>query len=166
MADIDLSSGEDRSLEMDVRRTSSCSEVVSNNSSLVSRKVSCAFSETDSGVDVENDEDSIENSVEKKMIRPDQDIISRLCNFDEEEEDEITDVSDNDDHDDHDNVPDNKVNLSLLELKHIMSSLVLEHIEVGSNQGNCKQELTIQIEWRQICLLSFAYQSQIVSEDA
>merc|ERR1719336_2568592 len=60
------------------------------------------------------------------MIRPDQDIISRLCNFDEEEEDEITDVSDNDDHDD---VPDDKVNLSLLELKHIMSSLVLEHIE-------------------------------------
>ena len=109
----------------------SCSEVVSSTSSFVSRKISCAFSETDSGVDVENEEDGIENSVEKKMIRPDHDIISRLCNFDEEEEDEISDVSDSDHDDSEGDVVDDKVNLSLLELKHIMSSLVLEHIEVS-----------------------------------
>ena len=115
--------------EEDVR--TSCSEVVTSTSSLVSRKISCAFSETDSGVDVENEEDGIENSVEKKMIRPDHDIISRLCNFDEEEEDEISDVSDSDHDDSEGDVVDDKVNLSLLELKHIMSSLVLEHIEVS-----------------------------------
>ena len=129
MADTEIHrDGEDKSSDMEVR--TSCSEVVTSNSSLVSRKISCAFSETDSGVDVENEEDSIENNVEKKMIRPDQDIISRLCNFDEEEEDEISEVSDSD-HDDSEGVVDDKVNLSLLELKHIMSSLVLEHIEVS-----------------------------------
>ena len=34
------------------------------------------------------------------------------------------------------------------------------------HQGNCKQELTNEIEWRLIWYLCFTYQSQIVSEDA
>ena len=54
-------------------------------SSLMSRKISVAFSETDSGVDVGgSEEESLDTGVEKKVIRPDHEIISRLCNFDEE----------------------------------------------------------------------------------
>ena len=54
-------------------------------SSLMSRKISVAFSETDSGVDVGgSEEESLDTGVEKKVIRPDLEIISRLCNFDEE----------------------------------------------------------------------------------
>ena len=103
-------------------------------SSLVSRKVSAAFSETDSGYG--NEEDSLETGVEKKVIRPDHEIISRLCNFDEEEEDELSDGSssdsneDNDSDNDGDEECDAKVNLTLMELRHIMSALVHEHIEV------------------------------------
>ena len=102
-------------------------------SSLVSRKVSAAFSETDSGYG--NEEDSLETGVEKKVIRPDHEIISRLCNFDEEE-DELSDGSssdsneDNDSDNDGDEECDAKVNLTLMELRHIMSALVHEHVEV------------------------------------
>ena len=39
-------------------------------------------------------------------------------------------------------------------------------VVLGERQGNYKQELTIQIEWRQIWYLCFTSQSQIVSEDA
>ena len=105
----------------------------STTTGLVSRKISCAFSETDSGVDVESEEPTEDNveqsSIEKKVIRPDQDIISRLCNFDEEDEDDVSEVSsDSEEEED----PD-KMTLSLVELRHIMSALVNEHIEVSSN---------------------------------
>ena len=101
-------------------------------SSLVSRKVSAAFSETDSGYG--NEEDSLEAGVEKKIIRPDHEVISRLCNFDEEEEDELSEGSSSDSNEDndsdHEDSDDAKVNLTLLELRHIMSALVHDHVEV------------------------------------
>jgi len=100
-------------------------------SSLVSRKVSAAFSETDSGYG--NEEDSLETGVEKKVIRPDHEVISRLCNFDEEEEDELSEGSSSDSNEDndsdHDDGGDAKVTLTLIELRHIMSALVHEHVE-------------------------------------
>ena len=43
-------------------------------------------------------------------------------------------------------------------------NLIHQNIIIGCKQGNCKQELKIQIEWRQIWYLWFTYQSQIVSE--
>ena len=101
-------------------------------SSLVSRKVSAAFSETDSGYG--NEEDSLETGVEKKVIRPDHEVISRLCNFDEEEEDELSEGSSSDSNEDNDSDNDDggdaKVTLTLIELRHIMSALVHEHVEV------------------------------------
>ena len=52
---------------------------------VLDRKIS-TFSETDSGVEVDNEaEESVDNSLEKRVIKPDLDIISKLCNFDEEE---------------------------------------------------------------------------------
>ena len=35
-------------------------------------------------------------------------------------------------------------------------------VVLGERQGNYKQELTIQIEWRQIWYLCFTYQNQMV----
>ena len=64
-------------------------EVAGPGPSLVGRKVSAAFSETDSGVDVETEgEESLEAREEKRVIRPSEEVISRLCNFDEDEEEE------------------------------------------------------------------------------
>jgi len=97
-------------------------------SSLMSRKISVAFSETDSGVDVGgSEEESLDTGVEKKVIRPDHEIISRLCNFDEEEEDELSDDDDDEDslHSDHDDT----VTLTLRELGHIMTALVHDYVE-------------------------------------
>ena len=123
-------------------RTKSLPGSSSSSSDLISRKISCAFSETDSGVDVESEEhaeDSFENSsVEKKVIKPDHHVISRLCNFDEEDE-SSEDSSDNDtcvEEDDEDHAPapvksnPERMTLSLVEVRHIMCALISEHIEV------------------------------------
>ena len=111
-------------------------EVAGPGPSLVGRKVSAAFSETDSGVDVETEgEESLEAREEKRVIRPSEEVISRLCNFDEdeeeeeEEEEELTDT----DSDEADSEAEDTVHLSLLELKHIMSALVHEYVEVCGN---------------------------------
>ena len=48
---------------------------------VLGRKVS-TYSETDSGVDVDNDtEEAGEVGLEKRIIKPDLDIISKLCNL-------------------------------------------------------------------------------------
>ena len=107
-------------------------EVAGPGPSLVGRKVSAAFSETDSGVDVETEgEESLEAREEKRVIRPSEEVISRLCNFDEdeEEEEELTDT----DSDEADSETEDTVNLSRMELKHIMSALVHEYVEVCGN---------------------------------
>ena len=104
-------------------------EVAGPGPSLVGRKVSAAFSETDSGVDVETEgEESLEAREEKRVIRPSDEVISRLCNFDEEEE-EMTDTES----DEADSEAEDTVQLSLMELKHIMSALVHEYVEVCGN---------------------------------
>jgi len=106
-------------------------EVAGPGPSLVGRKVSAAFSETDSGVDVETEgEESLEAREEKRVIRPSDEVISRLCNFDEEEE-ELTDTES----DEADSEAEDTVRLSLMELKHIMSALVHEYVEAGPGGG-------------------------------
>ena len=92
------------------------------------RKVS-TYSETDSGVDVDNDtEEGTEVGLDKKVIRPDLDIISRLCNFDEEEEEELTESEEEEEDDCSQTVP--RVSVTLTELRHILSALVKQHTEV------------------------------------
>ena len=110
-------------------------EVAGPGPSLVGRKVSAAFSETDSGVDVETEgEESLEAREEKRVIRPSEEVISRLCNFDEDEEEEEEELTDTDtDSDEADSEAEDTVHLSLLELKHIMSALVHEYVEVCGN---------------------------------
>ena len=98
------------------------------------RKVS-TYSETDSGVDVDNDpEEGTELGLDKKVIRPDLDIISRLCNFDEEEEEELTESEEEQEEED---CPQgvretalDRVSVTLTELRHILSALVKQHTEV------------------------------------
>ena len=103
-----------------------------------SRKISSAISETDSGVDVEQEDHEDSNSdkgEDKKKIQPDQDVISRLCNFDEEEEDELSDNNtDDNESDSTSNVdkPCGQMNLTILELKHILSALIHENVEDSS----------------------------------
>ena len=104
---------------------------------ILDRKVS-TYSETDSGVDVDNDtEEGVELGLEKRVIKPDLDIISKLCNFDEEEEveGEMTESdSDTIDSSDDDSPSENtRVSLTLTELRHILSALVRQHTEVTSN---------------------------------
>ena len=97
------------------------------------RKVS-TYSETDSGVDVDNDtEEGIEVGLDKKVIRPDLDIISRLCNFDEEEEEELTESEEEEEEDCSQVVREgelNRVSVTLTELRHILYALVKQHTEV------------------------------------
>ena len=98
------------------------------------RKVS-TYSETDSGVDVDNDpEEGAELGLDKKVIRPDLDIISRLCNFDEEEEEELTESEEEQEEEDcsqgvRETALD-RVSVTLTELRHILSALVKQHTEV------------------------------------
>ena len=98
------------------------------------RKVS-TYSETDSGVDVDNDtEEGIEVGLDKKVIKPDLDIISRLCNFDEEEEEELSE-SEEEEEEACSQVGSQteltqRVSLTLTELRHILSALVKQHTEV------------------------------------
>ena len=101
---------------------------------VLDRKIS-TFSETDSGVEVDNDtEEPVETSLEKRVIKPDLDIISKLCNFDEEEEEEEQDMteSENDSSDEESSSSErsSRVRLTLLELSHILSALVKQHTEV------------------------------------
>lgn len=98
------------------------------------RKVS-TYSETDSGVDVDNEpEEGTELGVDKKVIKPDLDIISRLCNFDEEEEEALTESEEEDEEEDdcYQVVREtdlNRVSVTLTELRHILSALVKQHTE-------------------------------------
>ena len=101
---------------------------------VLDRKVS-TFSETDSGVDVDNDpEEGAELGLDKKVIRPDLDIISRLCNFDEEEEEELTESEEEQEEEDcSQGVRETaleRVSVTLTELRHILSALVKQHTEV------------------------------------
>ena len=100
------------------------------------RKVS-TYSETDSGVDVDNDpEEGAELGLDKKVIRPDLDIISRLCNFDEEEEEELTESEEEEQEEEEDcsqgvrETALERVSVTLTELRHILSALVKQHTEV------------------------------------
>ena len=109
--------------------TSSLSPV----SSVSSRKISSAISETDSGVDVEQEEtedNNIDKGEDKRKIQPDQDVINRLCNFDEEEEDELSDNnSDDSDSDSNNDKSCDQMDLTILELKHILSALIHDNVE-------------------------------------
>ena len=101
------------------------------------RKVS-TYSETDSGVDVDNDpEEGTELGLDKKVIRPDLDIISRLCNFDEEEEEELTESEEEQEEEEEEDCSQGvretaleRVSVTLTELRHILSALVKQHTEV------------------------------------
>ena len=94
------------------------------------RKVS-TYSETDSGVDVDNDpEEGTELGLDKKVIRPDLDIISRLCNFDEEEEEELSESEEEEEEACSQAELTQRVSLTLTELRHILSALVKQHTEV------------------------------------
>ena len=100
------------------------------------RKVS-TYSETDSGVDVDNEpEEGTEVGLDKRVIKPDLDIISRLCNFDEEEEEELTESEEEQEEEEEDcsqvvREPElNRVSVTLTELSHILYALVKQHTEV------------------------------------
>jgi len=93
-------------------------------------------SETDSGVDVEQEDDNFENNItEKKVITLDSDVIGRLCNFDEEEEGEMSSDDDSSAKESSSGSPPPQISnevtlrLSFLELKHILSALIHENIE-------------------------------------
>jgi len=113
------------------------STYVSSGSDILSRKMSSAVSETDSGVDVEHDDDNLENNnIEKKVITPDSDVIGRLCNFDEEEEGEMSSDDDSAKTSNSNSPPppqqicnEDTLQLSFFELKHILSALISENIE-------------------------------------
>ena len=99
---------------------------------VLDRKVS-TFSETDSGVDVDNDaEEGLEVGLDKKVIKPDLDIISRLCNFDEEEEEEEEELTESEDEEESCSQAEltQRVSVTLTELRHILSTLVKQHTEV------------------------------------
>ena len=97
------------------------------------RKVS-TYSETDSGVDVDNEpEEGTEVGLDKRVIKPDLDIISRLCNFDEEEEEELTESEEEEEEDCSQVVREpelKRVSVTLTELSHILYALVKQHTEV------------------------------------
>ena len=101
---------------------------------VLDRKIS-TFSETDSGVEVDNEaEESVDNSLEKRVIKPDLDIISKLCNFDEEEEEQdMTESENENDSSDEESSSceqSSRLSLTLVELRHILSALVKQHTEV------------------------------------
>jgi len=121
---------------------------------VLDRKVS-TYSETDSGVDVDNDtEEGLDLGLEKRVIKPDLDIISRLCNFDEEEEMTESDSESSDEKEDCSRErSSSRVSLTLTELRHILSALVKQHTEeelepstahhvlVGKNCSVCSQNI-------------------------
>ena len=120
------------------------STYVSSGSDILSRKMSSAVSETDSGVDVEHDDDNLENNnIEKKVITPDSDVIGRLCNFDEEEEGEMSSDDDSAKTSNSSSPPppqqqirnEDTLQLSFFELKHILTALISENIEVWMKFG-------------------------------
>ena len=94
------------------------------------RKVS-TYSETDSGVDVDNEpEEGTELGLDKKVIKPDLDIISRLCNFDEEEEEALTESEEEEEEEVVRETDLARMSVTLTELRHILSALVKQHTEV------------------------------------
>lgn len=111
------------------------STFISPGSDILTRKMSSTVSETDSGVDVEHEDENLEtNNIEKKVITPDSDVIGRLCNFDEEEEGEMSSDDDsaktsNSSPPPHQISNENTLQLSFFELKHILSALIHENIE-------------------------------------
>ena len=118
---------------------------------VLGRKVS-TYSETDSGVDVDNDtEEAGEVGLEKRVIKPDLDIISKLCNFDEEEEEEMSESesesSEGDDSPRSEDRSTSRVSLTLMELRHILSALVRQHTEVTSHSSQTTQTLAVYCQF-------------------
>ena len=119
---------------------------------VLGRKVS-TYSETDSGVDVDNDtEEAGEVGLEKRVIKPDLDIISKLCNFDEEEEEEEMSESESessvgDDSPRSEDSSTSRVSLTLMELRHILSALVRQHTEVTSHSSQTTQTLAVYCQF-------------------
>ena len=122
---------------------------------VLGRKVS-TYSETDSGVDVDNDtEEAGEVGLEKRVIKPDLDIISKLCNFDEEEEEEEeeemseseSESSVGDDSPRSEDRSTSRVSLTLMELRHILSALVRQHTEVTSHSSQTTQTLAVYCQF-------------------
>ena len=119
---------------------------------VLGRKVS-TYSETDSGVDVDNDtEEAGEVGLEKRVIKPDLDIISKLCNFDEEEEEEEMSESESessvgDDSPRSEDSSTSRVSLTLRELRHILSALVRQHTEVTSHSSQTTQTLAVYCQF-------------------
>ena len=115
---------------------------------VLGRKVS-TYSETDSGVDVDNDtEEAGEVGLEKRVIKPDLDIISKLCNFDEEEEEEEEEMSESESESSvGDDSSTSRVSLTLMELRHILSALVRQHTEVTSHSSQTTQTLAVYCQF-------------------
>ena len=119
---------------------------------VLGRKVS-TYSETDSGVDVDNDtEEAGEVGLEKRVIKPDLDIISKLCNFDEEEEEEEMSESESessvgDDSPRSEDSSTSRVSLTLMELRHILSALVRQHTEVTSHSSQTTHTLAVYCQF-------------------
>ena len=121
---------------------------------VLGRKVS-TYSETDSGVDVDNDtEEAGEVGLEKRVIKPDLDIISKLCNFDEEEEEEEEEMSESesessvgDDSPRSEDSSTSRVSLTLRELRHILSALVRQHTEVTSHSSQTTPTLAVYCQF-------------------
>ena len=114
---------------------------------VLGRKVS-TYSETDSGVDVDNDtEESGEVGLEKRVIKPDLDIISKLCNFDEEEEEEEEVSESESESSEGDDSSTSRVSLTLRELRHILSALVRQHTEVTSLSSQTTQTLAVYCQF-------------------
>ena len=113
---------------------------------VLGRKVS-TYSETDSGVDVDNDtEEAGEVGLEKRVIKPDLDIISKLCNFDEEEEEEEMSESESESSVGDDSST-SRVSLTLMELRHILSALVRQHTEVTSHSSQTTHTLAVYCQF-------------------
>ena len=117
---------------------------------VLGRKVS-TYSETDSGVDVDNDtEESGEVGLEKRVIKPDLDIISKLCNFDEEEEEEEEEEEMSESESESSVGEDrstSRVSLTLRELRHILSALVRQHTEVTYHSSQTTQTLRVYCQF-------------------
>ena len=120
---------------------------------VLGRKVS-TYSETDSGVDVDNDtEEAGEVGLEKRVIKPDLDIISKLYNFEEEEEEEEemseseSESSEGDDSPRSEDRSTSRVSLTLMELRHILSALVRQHTEVTSHSSQTTPTLAVYCQF-------------------
>ena len=111
--------------------------------------MSQADSETDSGVDLGGETGETEPAeLDRRLIRPDMEVISKLCNFDEEEEDELSEESEESDGLEDDGVDTNcgvpTVLLPATELRHIVAALVRQHLQV-STFGNSHRQIVLVV---------------------